>query len=312
MKKFMSIVILLGVIASGFCMTNTYPMVNIGYSFLNHAKFNDPYDEDSEWGSATIGLKTMDVDVGYPMLFHENRTLFIPAVEYSFIQSYYKHEPENTEHEELHDIQFALRFQRKVGSMFRINAVASPGLSSDLREVLSSDDFIVRGGLSLSVKVSENLSVEAGALYDTPFGKQEILPVLGATWQKDQFYASVVYPKSVDVRWTWNREMTFGLLGTINGYRFNIQNGEPETADEANDSDFQKVDYLEYSRIDLGPIIYWNIFDHFWFDIQTGVTFGKRYKFYDVNEDEMALMDYSSEPAWFMSVTTRYRIPIPE
>ena len=312
MKKFMSILLFVCVFGSAFSMTNTFPMVNIGYSYVNDAKFDDPYKDDPEWGSATIGLKTMDVDFGYPLMYHENRTLFVPSVEYGFVQSYYREEPENYEPEDLHDIRIALRLQRKLGSMFRIKAHAAPGVSSDLRSDLSSDDFNVKGNLSLDFMINDNLSIEAGALYDTPFGRQEILPLIGATWQMGDFYASVLYPRYFDFRWTWNREMTLGFLTTIQGNRYNLEVGEPETTEEAIDPDFQKVDYIEYSRIDVGPIVYWNIFDHFWFDIQTGASFGKKYRFYDVNEEEMALKDYSSEPSWFMSVIVRYRIPIPE
>ncbi len=311
MKRLLSIMLLLGIVATGFAISNTYPMVTIGYSFNSDAKFNDPYDNDTGLGGVTIGMKTMDVDFAYPMFFHNNRTIFIPSGEYSYVESFYKHEPEHTNNQKMTDFQIGLRLYRDFGSSFRIKAHVAPGLSSDYRNDISSDDFVLRGGLTIDLRLSEYLSMEAGAVYDTPFGRQEIVPVLGATWEKGDFYASALLPLSVDVRWKWNREMTFGVLGNVSGYHFNIKDGEPEE-DEIYDDDFQVVDYLEYSRVDVGPIVYWNIFDNFWFDIQSGVTFRKNFRFYDKDEEEMRFMDYSSEPSWFLSITTRYRIPMPE
>ncbi len=318
MKKIMLLSVLLIMVATCFSykrkneLDSTYQLFTIGYSFMSDAKFNDPYKNDDEWNNASVGMKTMDVDVAYPMFFNNNHTVFIPSVEYSYVQSYYKDEPKHTPKEELHDVQGVLRFQQKIGSAFMVEAHAAPGLSFDWKNGIESDDFIMRGGLTLDWKFNDKLTVRGGAVYDTPFGKQEIVPLLGATYQTGDLVVSALLPLNVDIHWIVNREVAVGVLGDVKGYRFNLQNGEPADQYEATDPDFQSVDYLEYSRVDLGPIIYWNIFDNFWFDIHSGVTLRKQYSFYDTKDEEMPVGNRSGEPSFFLSVNTRYRVPMPE
>ena len=312
MKKAILISILSGILSICLSLENTFPIVTIGYNFMNNAKFEDPYGEDDDWGGASLGMKTVDVELAYPVFFNRNRTYFIPSVDYTYLLPYYKDEPDNADPDPLHDIQIVLRLHQKLGKSFQIKAQAAPGASSDFKDGVASDDFVLRGGLTINWKMNDNLQFEGGALYDTPFGKQEIIPVLGATYHKNRLTMSALLPLQVDIHWVWNREMTVGLLGATSGHRFNLQNRETSDDDGSRVQDSQTLDYLEYSRVDLGPIIYWNIFDHFWFDIHSGMTFRKTFRMFDTHEKEMHEGDFSSEPSWFLSITTRYRIPLPE
>ena len=256
-------------------MTQNHQLAGFSYIFYPNSGLKDDA-RDTKFAFQEYGGF-----VKIPYRFKNKKTIIVNGLSYACLYGYIsnhsiKYDGDNTE-----KLQF-LTFQTIVAHKLRddLNIVFSlrPTIASDFEERLSWDDFIMQGFLFLSKQHSENLSIGLGLANTIRLGKTLVIPIIPFRYTKNKHSLNTMLPLKLDYIYCidHNEKLKMGFRETVNGGNINI------TASYNANSTIPEIDKINYSRINLSPVFYYNITKYIQIEILGGISIRRRYNLLDI------------------------------
>lgn len=221
--------------------------------------------------------------VRIPYKFKNETTRMINGISYAYIKSNIDNLPTDIEGANFKIFQ-AITYQtiiaQKLPRDFNLVFSLKPTIASDFEEKLSSDDFIMQGFLFASKKKSEHLSIGLGLANTMRLGNIFLLPIIPFYYKNYKHTINAVFPLKFDYTYIVNSNETLkiGIRETANGGNINI------TAPYSSNN-ITEVDKVNYSRVNIGPIIYYNINKYIQFEMLSGISLRRQYNLLDKEEN---------------------------
>jgi len=247
------------------------PSFSASYDFYPYSNLKDPdigtFQENSKIRATTIKIKA-----SYPNPISQ-RTFLMHEILYDRFDMDYKNWDEVQGGPEIphgHAIKYNLMIMHSFSEKWSMLAFITPGLASDFRSKLSTDDFTIETALVFVYKFSPNFSLGAGLAYSRQFGEPMPLPVIALDWNNgSNLKAKAIIPASLELWYMLSQRFELGLVLSGDG---NEYHGDPKRYGGDNPK-------LKYSVFTLGPSLKYRLNESWSFLIDGGYTFQRRFEF---------------------------------
>jgi hypothetical protein len=193
-----------------------------------------------------------------------------------------------------HTISYNLTWIHVINKKWIFLASAGTSIASDLSDKLSSNDFLFEGTALVRHNFNDHWSGGLGVGYLSLFGRPLILPVIEATYEKNLFKASFVFPISGHIIFsTPNKKLKYGLETKVGGNNYNLEDGYYQAGTN------NYIDKVRYSRINIGPVLEWNFWRSLHLGISTGIT-GRRVL--ELEDNNKSLYSYDAKPGPYFNI----------
>jgi hypothetical protein len=189
-------------------------------------------DEDLE-----IELKTLTFGASFPMVFAQGKTLLLTKVEYQHLDFNFRNWDRDEGGDPAakdagHSAKFSSVFLHGLSQRWRLLAVITPGIASDLNGDFSTDEITLEAVLGLIRQFGEDLSLGFGVAYVRDFGEPLPLPFLMLEWQvSPRVKVRGIVPENLEVRYQQSPKLALGLASKVSGNRYH---GDPDTWEAEN------------------------------------------------------------------------------
>ena len=176
----------------------------------------------------------------------------------------------------LHRIAMDMRGSYRWSDKLTLNLMVSPGLSSDL-EVITSSDIRVPVGLSANYHVSPRVTLMGGFMYVAGNSELPLLPVIGAMYRpSDQWSFALAFPRT-GVAYKPSKETEYYL-----GAEFSA--GEYQLHDSA-----LKADIISYRDFRAVVGTEWALLPSVELGVAAGYAFSRKFVFRDSSRDDIGV-----------------------
>ncbi|MEP4095810.1 DUF6268 family outer membrane beta-barrel protein [Reichenbachiella sp.] len=223
---------------------------------------NSDFEIDS--GEGQLKMNEFRAAVQIVSSLKKDKTYLFNKLQYSLL-SYEADFDINTLNSEkdFHAIEYTLGLIQVLPQRWRLIATATPMLSSDFEESISSDDFLLQAtGLAIK-RSNEYLEYGFGFTYTTKFGNPLLLPVLKLTYKKNKWSTLISLPSYASQFYDINEKTKIGLKIAVFGNAFNASFREGLYSSDVN--------RVVYSRITLGPEIQVRLIKDLYFNASSGI-----------------------------------------
>lgn len=256
---------------------------------------------DSKEGNDKIDYQEMSAFIQYPILLNNKKDILVNKLSYGLVAPTL-HSPldgkMNKISENYHSIGYGLSWIHIFNSKWLLLASANVSIDSDLHEKLSGDDFVVGTFGLVRYTIDKNLKIGLGVTYSTTLGEPLWLPVGEAEYTDDKMSVALVFPVKASVMMKANnKKLRYGVSGNIGGNNFNLGN--------FTSAEGLEVDKVRYSRINVGPLVEYDIADGFTLSSSVGVTTNRILKF-EVADDRLAV--YNTKAGPFFAIGMSYSL----
>jgi hypothetical protein len=240
---FLLLLIANGIIAQNFQLA--------GINFSHHAKTKV---EGSATG-AELESQVVGAFVRLPLKFKNQKTVLMNTLRYARVQQIAYNSQlflDAKRTSNLHLIAYSPMLIQSLGGKWSILAGITPSIASDLKEKLSSDDFLVQASLLASAKLNEKWTLGGGAVYTTQLGDPRFLPALQLRYLHNKHFINVLLPSYMNYLYRVGQaeKLRLGIRLETNGGKFNVINSDytqvfPNT-----------IDKIIYSRVNMGAVVH--------------------------------------------------------
>ncbi len=271
---FFSLVLLL--FGMNFSMyAQTGPSFSAGYEYFPYKNLANPAAETSQ-DEMKIGIKSLNLGFSYPLIYSKGRTVIMNEVLFRRFDMDYKGweniMDEESKIEHAYSIEYSFVLKHIFSQKWTLMTILTPGIATDFEADISGDAFTYQAVVVFIRRYNEKLSVGYGAAYTNQFGTPAPIPVLALNWNNGaRLRANVILPVSIELWYTYNKNLEIGLLTQGNGNQYH---GNPARWDV-------NVPYLRYSAFGAGPAVNYSLAENMKLNIHCGYTFLRRFEFFD-------------------------------
>jgi uncharacterized protein DUF6268 len=247
------------------------PSFSASYDFYPFSKLTDPdagtFLEDVEIRVATLRLKAT-----YPMALSQTTLLIHELLYDRFDMDYVKWDKSigGAEIPHGHAVKYNLMIMRTLSEKWSFLAFITPGLASDFRSKLSTDDFTIEAALVFVYKFSEKFSLGGGLAYSRQFGEPMPLPVIALDWNNgSNMRARAILPSNLEFWYMMSKRFELGLVLSGDG---NEYHGDPDRYGGDNPK-------LKYSVFTMGPSLKYRFTKTFSLNLDAGYVLGRTFEF---------------------------------
>jgi len=269
------------------------PSFSASYDFFPYMKLSDP---DTSGGAAflkdgEIRVATLNLRASYPLVFSQGRTVLINEIAYQrFDLDFQKWQEGATRPEHVYAVEYNLMVQHVLSKKWTLLGFLTPGLASDFKADISSDDFTIQAVLVFIRQYSQKLSIGYGAAYANTFGEPFPLPILALEWNNGKnMKLSTILPVSSEFWYRANPLLDLGLSLKVAGNQYR---GDPDIYNVS-------IPMMRYSVGTFGPSIKFRFSKGMSIGIDSGITFLRRFEFFD-NEKKKEVNDYTLKNTVFV------------
>lgn len=239
-------------------------------------------------GAAEATYKEFGIGLKLPVVVKKQKTILLNAFNYSYVNPEFTNSLGSGREGKLHFVSYSLSLIQILNEKLKLIVSAMPAISSDLEVSISSDDFLFLGSAFLSKRVSDNFSWGLGLAYTTRFGEPLVLPMVEIKHENERFKFAARIPSKIEALWSSKSgKVSYGVKAAVNGSQFNL------TSDSSN-----PVGNIRFSRINLGPVVNYQIKGPVYFTAFTGISMNRKY---EIKSDLLGDLDFNSENGLFVS-----------
>lgn len=176
----------------------------------------------------------------------------------------------------LHAISYRFTMIQKLNKKWTFIGLLEPTLASDFESSLSSDDLVIQSMAVASKKISTKLTLGAGLLYSTRFGRPTVIPVVPIKFTANKHRIKALIPTKVLYAYAVKPNLDIGIKATINGANFNITGFSNQTDD---------INKINYTRANIGPVLYYKPKKIITLELTGGISTNRRYNSVLANDD---------------------------
>jgi len=272
--------LLAGVSGNAFAQGGQVLGISLRYGYLPYQPFADPekgtFEEDVE-----LQENRLSVQASFPLEFAEGRTVLLNHLNYQRIAFDFRNWDDAQGGERFDQVQsigYTAFLLQELSEKWQFVAVANPGLASDFKADISSDDFTFTGVLGVIRKFSEDFSLGAGAVYN--LGDSFPLPFVYFEWNiRPDLSATGILPQNLELSYTLNPMIDLGLLVQIDDSGYH---GDPDKfgVDDPR---------LAYTIGTIGPTAQIHLTKWLHVYVEGGYTFVRDIEFRDGDDVEQSL-----------------------
>lgn len=185
----------------------------------------------------------------------------------------------------LHDIMYRLALRFGIGGLWSVEAVAEPGINSDLKN-FDSDHLRYEGALLFNTDLPGLGNIGFGGILTNDFGGDtRPLPAFNLDLVLSQFKTAIDLPRSLGLFLVPTPSIEFGFAGAVRGgeYAMGAITGAPDAV-------------TRYSSITAGPSINIRLSGNSFFSIEGGLATNRRLELYDNSTSSLRELDLKSGP----------------
>ena len=281
-------------------MAQEIKLFGISHARYSASALNDYPDTDIDYVE-TGGFLTI------PLISKDSSDIFVNLLSYKQLNAGLNnsvlYDTKRVE-QDYHVASYTLNWIHRFGKKWLMLTSVNPTLSSDLEEKISGDDFLVLGALMLRRTAHPVWKWGIGISYNTGFGRPLLMPVAELSYRKMPFSFSALLPVSVTALYHRPSDrLRMGVQAALDGSYFNL--GVPDVIP----GQTAPVDKVEYSRINIGPVVDIRVVGNFRMELAGGVSTNRLLRF--VNADD-GLIDLTATTGPFLRAGIAYVIKLPE
>ncbi len=248
MQTIKTLLFLLLLLAANALLAQGFQLAGVNYSHHLSTKV-----VDSPTG-AELESKVASAFVRLPLKFKNQKTVLLNTIRYANVQQISHHSQlflDAKHTSDLHLISYSPMLIQSLGGKWKLLAGITPTLASDLKEGLSSDDFLLQASLLASAKLSDYWTLGGGAVYTTQFGDPRFLPALQLRYRHDKHFINVLLPSYLNYLYRVGEQekLRLGLRLETNGGNFNVLNAAYTEVIPNN------INKIIYSRVNMGVVV---------------------------------------------------------
>lgn len=246
------------------------PTFSASYDFYPYSKLADP-DAGTLLENLEVRATTIKVKASYPRPLSQV-TFLINEILYDRFDMDYKNwdESAGAEIPHAHAIRYNLMVMKVLSTKWSMLASIMPGLASDFRADLSTDDFTIEAALVFILKYSYKFSLGFGLAYSRQFGEPFPVPVLALDWNNGStMRANAILPASFEFWYAMSPRFELGLVLSGDG---NEYHGDPDRYGGDNPK-------MKYSTLTFGPSLKYRFTETLSVLVDGGYTFLRRFEF---------------------------------
>lgn len=235
--------------------------------------------EDSPTG-AELESKVASAFVRLPVKFKNQKTVLLNTLRYANVQQISHHSQlflADKHTSNLHLISYSPMLIHSLGGKWKLLAGITPTLASDLKEGLSSDDFLLQASLLASAKLNDYWTLGGGAVYTTQFGDPRFLPAVQLRYRKDKHFINVLLPSHVNYLYRVGQaeKLRLGIRLETNGGNFNVINSDYTEAIP------NTINKIIYSRVNMGAVVNFQVTETILLEAFGGLGAARKFKLRD-------------------------------
>ena len=276
----------------GLLIAPSFPsiaQISLSFDALPYQKFSDP---GSGLERSEIFSNATKIDISYPFVLRPEKTVLQVGLSWEWRQFEYRRFPDgDPDINGIHDGQLTLMMTHILSEKWSLLGIAIPGLASDLKGSLTSDDFNFQVVLAAIRKAGPRFSYGFGVVYSTHFGEPVPLPVLMIDVNNGKKLSWLtILPISSALWYAHSNRFLLGILLEVQGNQYQ---GDP-TRYDVDDPE------LIYSIVTVGPSARFAFQGGIFLQIDSGVVALHRFEFYDGNTEAAS---YNLKPSAYLRMT---------
>ncbi len=240
--------------------------------------------------------------VNIPTVLKNKKTILINGLRYDFLQSsVHFSDSDRNKNSDFQMISYNLRIIQQFKNNWIGSSFLSFALASDFKSPISYNDFVLRGGITVSKKLNEKLIIGGGILANNNIlGSPPVLPLFQLTYNKNRQQLLVYFPAIAEYNYKFGlkQKIKFGGRITFNGYYFNYLDNENVSLSTA--------DKVSNSVANIGPIFSYKITNSLQMETFGGLSTMRTYKYKDLIGNEMK---FHSQTSPFFQIGFNFTAP---
>jgi len=250
------------------------PSFSASYDLFPYSNLAKPekgtLEEDLKIRIANLKLKT-----SYPQALSQE-TFLMHEISYDRFDMDYQKWQGGSKIEHGEAIKYNLMIMHTLSEKWSLLAFLTPGLASDFKASLSTDDFTIETAIVFIRKYSESFSVGYGLAYSRQFGEPFPIPILALEWNNGaNLKASAILPASFELWYMMHKRVDLGLVLTGDG---NEYHGDPRIFGGTEPK-------MKYSVVNIGPSVKLRLTDWLNMNLDAGYTLFRLFEFTNENPD---------------------------
>ncbi len=218
-----------------------------------------------------------------PYKFKNEKTILVNGLTYASVNTDISNASTSLEENsgKMQVIIFQSIFVHKLPKDFTVVVSLRPTIASDFKERFSSNDFLLQGFMMLTKKKNTNFTYGAGLVHTMRLGKPLVLPMLQFHYKNQKHTFNGILPLKLNYSYSVDNQMRLktGVRGVVNGGNINI------TIPNTLNSTGNEIDKVNYSRVNIGPFITYNITKMIQLEAFGGVSLRRQYYLLDTEEN---------------------------
>jgi len=283
MKKityiFISVILILLLTDTDFSFAQPGPSFAVSYDFFPYSNLVDPGSDDQAISQLLedleIRVATLRLKVSYPVVLSKE-TFLMHEILFDRFDMDYKNwnEPLGNKIEHGYAVKYNFMLKQMLSEKWYFMAFITPGLASDFKAKLSTDDLSFEAAVVFVRQYSQKFALGFGAAYSRQFGEPFPVPVLAIDWNNgSNMRMNAIIPSSLQFWYMMSPRIELGLVMSGDG---NMYHGDEKIYGGSKPR-------MRYSVITAGPSLKFRLIQWLSLNIDGGYAFLRRFEF--TNED---------------------------
>ncbi|MEE9572575.1 MAG: DUF6268 family outer membrane beta-barrel protein [Candidatus Neomarinimicrobiota bacterium] len=250
-----------------------------GYEIFPYVELAEPIE-----GAPDLEIQASSIYLGaaFPLILKEGKIIVMNQLNYKRTDFNYRNLPDSDDEiTQLHSIEYTMFMIDSLSEKWKMVAVVTPGIASDLESDFSSDDITISAVFGYIKTMNKNFDLGFGLAYMPDFGEPLPMPFVYVDWDiNPQLNVNGILPSDLTLLYKFNPKIDLGLSLMIDGNRYH---GDPDKFDV-------ESPFLQYSEGTISPMVNIHLSKLIHLNVEGGYAFYRNFAFFD-DDDEVQSLD---------------------
>lgn len=261
-----------------------FPLFSLTYTNYSISEY------EATNGRGSIQMEEFHGSLQFAIKIKEKKTYMLNRADFTQFQSIGTSSQSTSGfNENFYSFAYSIGMINILKNRWKVVTILTPTFASDFKNKVSTDDLVFQAYVNVSKRATRYFEYGFGMAFTTRFGRELALPIVSATYRKDNWSLFAILPVHLSgFRHFENSKL--GLTFSANGSFYNFQNDI---------NPYLELDKVGYSRINLGPEYEVKLYKAAYLNLKAGVTLRNKLEPQD-NQGKIEL-DLSTKDKMFFS-----------